>query len=181
VIGVYYIFNIIFVSLSLASTVGILNLHHRGFDKRKVPKFIKILLFIRSNDSQTSQNKKSASNKISLKKVEKKKILDSDYFLNLSKSFDLKQINQINGNHLIELNNLRNTCEKFDKMEGWLINHQNNKKFRKLCEKISKWSKQVEKDRFQLKIAETIISEWRQVARRLGKVFILLIFIIFKK
>ena len=194
-IGVYYIFNIIFVSISLASTVGILSLHHRGCNKTKVPKFFKILLFIRSNDSElysesgdgrtdgwtdgtnvsseTSQLRKSYTKKFHFKEKEKKKLSNSDYFLHLSKSFDL------NCNYLAELKDLRSKCEKYEKMEGLFINQQNNKRFKKLCEKISNWSKQVEKDRLQLKCTEKIIMEWRQVARRLGKTkFIFLKFIL---
>ena len=57
VIGVYYLFNILTVSISIALSVAVLNLHFRGHRKYRLPDWIKCVLFMNSDYLQISNSK----------------------------------------------------------------------------------------------------------------------------
>jgi hypothetical protein len=58
VIGIYYIFNIIFVSISLAATVLVLKIHHNGNNNSRVPEWIKKILFLKLDFEQEIEQTK---------------------------------------------------------------------------------------------------------------------------
>jgi hypothetical protein len=52
--AIYYIFNIGFVSVSVGTSVGVLNFHFRGHKVTPVPKWLKVMLFISERSSVPS-------------------------------------------------------------------------------------------------------------------------------
>ena len=74
VIGVYYVFNIIFVSISLSSTILILKIHHNGRDGQKVPQWLKKILFLDHRTKQEIENR-------NLEKIKKNQHLKQSLFV----------------------------------------------------------------------------------------------------
>lgn len=67
VVAVYYIFNIVLVSISVKASVHILNINFRGShkDEKRVPNWLKKILFIKKKNETANQNdaEKNVNNK----------------------------------------------------------------------------------------------------------------------
>jgi hypothetical protein len=67
VVAIYYLFNIVLVSLSVKASVCVLNLNFRGANKEeiKVPRWLKRMLFIKEKPNvKMSKDKKVKENSI---------------------------------------------------------------------------------------------------------------------
>ena len=165
VIGVYYIFNIALVSLSLASTICVLNFHYRGHRKTKVPRWLKFLLIMKMNNNLNVIENDTSDTKFSLvnsHKSKSSKNLNLNLFTsseNASKSTRLKELHTIRESNSNA--NLKQTTNRA------LIFKSKDENLRKMCNLLKSCVKLMENDRALLKADDKIFIEWKEVARRL--------------
>jgi hypothetical protein len=102
VVAVYYIFNIVLVSISVKASVHILNINFRGSskDEKRVPNWLKKVLFIKKKNERASENENDAEKNISISKNDTSISQDNNHF-----NFNIKQ-SKISGYDLVRRNSL---------------------------------------------------------------------------
>jgi len=104
VVAVYYIFNIVLVSISVKASVHILNINFRGSskDEKRVPKWLKKILFIKKKSDIVSEN--DAENNLINKRKERPLLDENSHVHFNSKSFETNGFDIFRRNSLGILN-----------------------------------------------------------------------------
>jgi hypothetical protein len=191
VIGVYYTFNIFMVALSLTGSVLILKLHIRGHRLNKVPKWLKKCLFI---DSKKLAKQRSDSVLLNVNKLAMKIKLKNNNFY--KKTFPVLKRLPYN---VSNLTHSQNGSELNLNLFGLKINQQLNQeklsssgvtltqvannipsynvlRTNKLMKLLKSYLK---KNDIEKKIKKNLLQvtiEWKEVARRLEILFLILSF-----
>ncbi len=168
VIGVYYTFNIFLVATALSGSVLVLKLHFRGHKLHRVPKWALKLFLI---ESQKLRDERSNSTLLQMNNIKPKLEIRT---ANRPSLIDFKEYT--NG-YISSLAPSR-SIQKQSKSPVYQANNNFDEKkeigLSKLTKLIRKNFKKIEDEKKILKNIEEISIEWKELARRLDYLFLVL-------
>jgi hypothetical protein len=177
------------VSISIALSVGVLNLHFRGHNLYKLPRWIKKALFMR--DDYFHANKKIMpipsltvdykfnsfnQNKKNLFNSDEIEFLNNDFQMNLNSKTTTTNLSQIS----LDMNNSK-IAKKLNKNMSLKDNmklNAYNEKIITIIKLFKKCSHILEKESNKLKKRERLIYEWKEAAKRFDFILFIISFVI---
>ena len=168
VIGVYYTFNIFLVATALSGSVLVLKLHFRGHKLHRVPRWLLKLFLI---ESQKLKDERSNSALLQMNMIQPKIKIKP---LQQNSLYDLKEIKNgylpnITINRSSSYNRKSPVYQMNDK-----IKEKKDIEMSKLTKLTVKSFKRIEDEKKILKNIEEITIEWKELARRLDYLFLVL-------
>jgi len=176
VIGVYYTFNIFMVAISLTATVFVLNIHIRGHKVNKIPDWT-IKLFKINSCHYVEKRSNSTLNK--LNKLSKKlmKKLDSKATTTTTTKTESEipsSVKVINSDYKL-LSSQKSTKSSYSSLATVSSKETKEAKIlRKLFKIIKFLSVKTEQDKLRYSYQENINVEWKELARRIERIFLVL-------
>jgi hypothetical protein len=169
VIGVYYTFNIFQVAFALSGSVLVLKLHFRGHKLNRVPNWALKLFRIKSEKLFRERSNSSILN------FKNKVLPNSLYSLDVNNKYHYRSHNIINQNALLISaynNNNNNNIPKSDDKQN-----KKDNQLHKLIKLLKNNFRKYDVEKIKLKNIEELQLEWKELARRLDYVLLIIAFL----
>ncbi len=202
IIGVYYMFNIVLVSISVTASVAVLNFHFRGHRRNRVPKFIRKIFFIKAkqkvleNDNTYIQNNidyslnnfndnkqkyfiyMNGNGKVNSNKLDSVKNRRPSELSN--KTIDIIKDETYNFNQMVNSSSIPICLQNKINSNHEIENSSNKKKnLEKLLILIKKSLRILETNHYNSKEKSVIYDEWKELAYRVDHIlFVISAFIV---